>query len=130
MLSEFKTNIKRIWILGTLCAVVIKLSLIFLEKGFNKSQPNTKRTLQEDKTVTSFFHQAENHWLEKSKSGALRIWSWFFFMISCFSFKSFTAINLHRTCIQIMIQISVIFLLFPEKIKLTFMSIKLIFPSQ
>lgn len=23
-------------------------------------QPNTKRTLQEDKTVTSFFHQAEN----------------------------------------------------------------------
>lgn len=128
MLSEFKTNIKRIWILGTLCAVVIKLSLIFLEKWFNKSQPNTKRTLQKDKTVTSFFHQAENQ--EKSKSGALRIWSWFFFMISCFSFKSFTAINLHRTCIQIMIQISVIFLLFPEKIKLTFMSIKLIFPSQ
>lgn len=33
---------------------------IFLERRFSKRHPNTKRTLQEDKTVTSFFHQAEN----------------------------------------------------------------------
>lgn len=57
---RFKTDIKRIQIFGTLSAVVKKLVLIFLERRFSKMQPNTKRTLQEDKTVTSFFHQAEN----------------------------------------------------------------------
>lgn len=60
MLSDLKQILNEFKVSGRYLQWYKKLVLIFLERRFSKRHPNTKRTLQEDKTVTSFFHQAEN----------------------------------------------------------------------
>lgn len=59
-------------------------------------QPNTKRTLQEDKTVASFFHQAEN---QETGKWTLKNLILIFCHDFIFILKPFIAINSHKTCI-------------------------------